>query len=89
MRNEIEEGHLFKHPVTIVLLDGPLEGKHINATHRHCSELVVYQPEPLVSVRGQLSCMPFQNVVKPHYRYRFVDYTCNMREAFYEYDGEM
>jgi hypothetical protein len=89
-RIEIREGHLFKYPVKVILLDGPLAGEHINQpTHIHSEELIVYQPRPLNFKRGELTCIPFQDVVRPHYRYKFKDFTLDMREALYEYSGEL
>lgn len=85
----VEEGTLFKHAIDIILLDGPIAGEYINPRHMHSEELIVYRPRPVNLTRGELNCIPPVDVVRPHYRYKFVDFTCDMRQAFYKYDGEM
>ena len=38
---EIEEGQMFKHPIEIVLLDGPLGGEKQNPTHQFKETILV------------------------------------------------
>jgi hypothetical protein len=79
------EGQLFKHPIEVILVDGPCAGEKLQPVHSYREFLDIYKPNPVQLFPHQYTCIPLQlsdNV----FRYKFQTCSLDMRTFIYKYD---